>query len=80
MVQSIIQLPSPTPGQALPITDQAWHSLKMLFLAAYAFLLRLPSEALSMTRGGIGLVFMYNSSLTIPCRICMPGVPEEGNR
>ena len=57
MVQSIVQLPSPTPGQALPITDQAWHSLKMLFLAAYAFLLRLPSEALSMTRGGIGFGF-----------------------
>jgi len=57
MVQSIVQLPSPTPGQTLPITDQAWHSLKMLFLVSYAFLLRLPSEALSMTRGGIGFGF-----------------------
>ena len=57
MIQRILNLPYPADPHSETACSERF--LRMLFLAAYIFLLRLPSEALPMTSGGVGFVTWF---------------------
>ena len=74
MIQRILNLPYPADPDSESARSERF--LRMLFLAAYIFLLRLPSEALPMTSGGVGLVTWFRLTCRHLVLVCAQ-VPQR---